>query len=149
MKPTILILNGPNLNLTGTRQTAIYGDESFEMYLLKLKKDFTEIDLHYLQSNHEGVLIDALQEAPKKCMGVVINAGGYTHSSIAIADAIAAISIPVIEVHMSNIIAREPYRNHSLMAHVCKGSICGFGLASYALGIIALLRAENEKGKIM
>jgi 3-dehydroquinate dehydratase-2 len=139
MKHRILFINGPNLNLTGTRQPEIYGSVSFDSFLIALQNDYPALSLEYIQSNHEGPIIDAIQGASSAFAGVLINAGGYTHTSVAIADALAACSIPVIEVHMSNIIAREPHRNNSLLASYCKGSICGFGLLSYTLGIEALL----------
>lgn len=134
----ILILNGPNLNLLGTREVDIYGDKSVEGYLEVLKKHFSEMELEMFQSNWEGELIDQLHSANKSFSGVVLNAGAYTHTSIAIADAIKAIDIPVVEVHISNLSNREDFRQTSLIAPGCKGSISGFGLDSYRLGIESL-----------
>ncbi len=134
-----LIINGPNLNLLGRRQPDIYGDTSFEEYLEKLKQEFKNIKIDYFQSNHEGEIIDKLQEANDIYQGIVLNAAAYTHSSIAIADAIAAIKIPVVEVHISNIFGRETFRHRSLIAANCIGSISGFKLNSYKLAILALI----------
>jgi 3-dehydroquinate dehydratase-2 len=131
----ILILNGPNLNLLGTRQTEIYGSESFESFLQKIKKNYPEIDFNYRQSNIEGELIDILQAAAKKYDGIVFNAGAYTHTSVAIADAVAAIAVPVVEVHISNVFRREDFRQISFLAPVVRGTIAGFGLQSYFLAI--------------
>ena len=131
----ILILNGPNLNLLGKREPEIYGSISFEEYLPKLKERFPQHALSYLQSNHEGVLIDTLQEADKQYNAVVMNPGGYAHTSIALADCIRAISIPVIEVHISDISKREPYRRHSFTAEACQDCISGLGLEGYAVAI--------------
>ncbi|MDE6418757.1 MAG: 3-dehydroquinate dehydratase, partial [Duncaniella sp.] len=116
----ILIINGPNLNMLGTREPDIYGSRTFESYLAELREMLDGEEIEYLQSNHEGDIIDWLQEA--EADGIILNAGAYTHTSLAIADAIAAISVPVIEVHISNIAAREPIRHKSLIAPVCKGS---------------------------
>lgn len=129
-----MIINGPNLNLLGTREPIIYGDVSFEEYMDKLK-DREGVEIDYFQSNIEGVIIDKLHEVGFTYDGVILNAGGYTHTSVSIADAIAAISSPVIEVHLSNVYAREEFRHHSLIAMNCKGVISGFGLDSYALAI--------------
>lgn len=134
----ILILNGPNLNLLGKREKGIYGAQSFEEYLDLLKELFQDIELEYRQSNIEGELIDLLHNAPATCNAVVLNGGGYTHTSVAIADAIAAINIPVVEVHISNLLKRESFRHISLLAPVCAGSIMGFGMDSYRLGIESL-----------
>jgi 3-dehydroquinate dehydratase-2 len=135
----LLILNGPNLNLLGKRETSIYGNEDFDSYFESLKKQFSEMELHYFQSNVEGELINKLQEVGFSFDGVIFNAGGYTHTSVAIADAVAAIKTPVIEVHISNVYAREEYRHQSLMAKNCKGVIAGFGLKSYDLAIESFL----------
>lgn len=135
----ILILNGPNLNLLGKREPEIYGSVSFESYLETLKPKFPEIQLDYFQSNHEGVLIDKLQEADGIYDGVVMNPGAYAHTSIALADCIKAISIPVIEVHISDISKREPYRRHSYTAEACQESIVGRGLEGYDLALKELL----------
>lgn len=135
----ILIINGPNLNMLGEREPGIYGNESFEDYLQTLRAKYSSITLDYFQSNIEGEIVTAIQEARKEYVGVVLNAGAYTHTSIAIADAIGAINIPVVEVHLSCILAREEYRHKSLISHKCKGSIMGFGMTSYLLGIESLL----------
>ena len=128
----ILILNGPNLNLLGTREPEIYGNRSFLNVLEELKKDFPgEID--YLQSNVEGELINALHES--KHDGIILNAGGYTHTSVAIRDAISAIKIPVVEVHISNLAQREEFRHNSFITAVCEGSIMGFGMEGYRLAL--------------
>ena len=131
----LIIINGPNLNLLGTREKQVYGEISFDEYFSKLKNIFPETELEYYQSNVEGEIINKLHEVGFSYDGVILNAGGYTHTSIAIADAIAAIKTPVIEVHISNIFAREEYRHISLIAPKCKGSISGFGLESYRLAI--------------
>jgi 3-dehydroquinate dehydratase-2 len=136
----ILIINGPNLNLLGKRETDIYGDMSFEDFFEELKEVYeADIQLHYFQSNVEGEIIDKLQEVGFKYEGILLNAGGYTHTSVAIRDAVAAIKTPVIEVHISNIYAREEFRQHSLISAVCKGVIAGFGLESYVLAIDTFL----------
>lgn len=131
----LIIINGPNLNLLGVREKSIYGKKSFENYFKKLKKEFKKVKLEYFQSNVEGELINKIQEVGFKYDGIILNAGGYTHTSVALADCIAAIETPVIEVHISNIFAREKYRHNSLIAGKCKGSISGFGLDSYRLAI--------------
>ncbi len=133
----ILILNGPNLNLLGQRQPQIYGEKRFEDFLPELQSKFPDVTLDYLQSNHEGEIIDAIQHSAH--VGIVLNAGGYTHTSVAIRDAIASVEIPVVEVHISNISARETFRHESLISPVCRGVILGFGFKGYALGIQALL----------
>ena len=135
----ILIINGPNLNLLGKREPDIYGTMTFENYFLDLKKSFSDINLQYFQSNHEGEIIDQIQNADNVYDGIVINAGAYTHTSLAIADAIGSIKVPVVEVHISNIFRRESYRQVSYIAARCVGSISGFGLYSYKLGIESLL----------
>ena len=134
----ILILNGPNLNLQGKRDTDIYGTQTFEEYLEVLRQRFPQDELDLFQSNVEGELINTLHASVGAYDGVVMNAGGYTHTSVAIRDAIAAISTPVVEVHISSILAREEFRHVSMLAPVCQGSIMGFGLDSYRLGIEAL-----------
>ena len=136
----ILIINGPNLNLLGKRETHIYGESSFEEYLENLRRELPQAELHYLQSNHEGTLIDKLQEAGFQFGGIVLNAGGLTHTSVALRDAVAAIPAPVIEVHISNVMARERFRHHSYLSAVCAGSITGLGLDSYRLAVEHLLR---------
>jgi len=131
----IVIINGPNLNLLGKREPEIYGDKSFEVYLEELKKEFPDILLDYFQSNSEGDIIDKLHQTGFSSDGIVLNAGAYTHTSLAIADAIRSIKTPVVEVHISNIFARETYRHHSLLSEACKGCIIGFGLDSYRLAV--------------
>ena len=131
----ILIINGANLNLLGRRQPEIYGRESFEDYLGALRARYSEHTIDYYQSNIEGELVDALQRAEGAYDGVVLNAGGYTHTSVVLRDAIAAISVPVVEVHISSILAREEFRHISLIAPVAKGSIMGFGMESYRLAV--------------
>ena len=135
----LLIVNGPNLNRLGQREVAIYGKTSFEAYFESLKHKFSSHQLTYFQSNHEGDLIDQIQGAEEQYDGIVLNAGGYTHTSVAIRDAIAGISIPVIEVHISNIFSREEFRHTSYLAPVCLGTISGLGLNSYDLGIQAII----------
>jgi len=137
----VLIINGPNLNLLGKREPEIYGSESFESYFEKtLKKLFPEITFHYFQSNVEGELINEIHQKGFSVDGIIINAGAYTHTSIAIADAIAAIKSPAIEVHLSNIFAREDYRHISYLGKHCKGSISGLGLKGYELAVRALMK---------
>ena len=136
----ILILNGPNLNLQGKRDTDVYGTQTFEEFLAVLGKRYPQDEIDLFQSNVEGELINALHASVGVYDGVVMNAGGYTHTSVAIRDAIAAISTPVVEVHISSILAREEFRHVSMLAPVCRGSIMGFGLDSYRLGIEALKR---------
>lgn len=138
----IMIINGPNLNLLGVREPGIYGSRGFDDYLSELRKEFKDVNLLYFQSNHEGAIIDVLHEKGFSIDGFVLNAGAYTHTSLAIADAISAIKSPVVEVHISNIHKREEVRHHSFIAPVCIGSICGFGLDSYRLAIEALLRRK-------
>ena len=136
----VIIINGPNLNLLGVRQKLIYGESSFDDFFQTLKEKYPDINLSYFQSNIEGELIDLLQKVGFSKDAVILNAGGYTHTSVAIADAIAAIESPVIEVHISNIYAREEYRHKSLISSNCYGCICGFGLKSYVLAIESLLK---------
>jgi 3-dehydroquinate dehydratase-2 len=131
----ILILNGPNLNLLGKREPGVYGNQSFDDYFETLKSTFPEIELHYFQSNHEGALIDKVHEVGFTFDGIVINAGGYTHTSIALADALSAVTTPAVEVHISNIHARESFRHHSYLTSRCKGMICGLGLRGYELAV--------------
>ena len=135
----IQIINGPNLNLLGVREPGIYGNNSFESYLPQLKAKYPDIEIEYYQSNIEGELINKLQEVGFSYDGVVLNAGAYTHTSVALRDAIAAIKVPVVEVHISNVHSREEFRQRSLISAVCKGVIGGFGLDSYRLGVEALL----------
>ena len=131
----ICIINGPNLNLLGKRETTIYGDLSFNKYLEIIKKDYSDIQIDYFQSNIEGELIDKLQEIGFNYDGIILNAAAYTHTSVGIADTVKAISTPVIEVHISNVTNRESYRHNSYIAPHCKGVILGFGLDSYRLAI--------------
>ena len=131
----IIIINGPNLNLLGVRETSIYGNESFENYLGKLQTNFSSVKIDYFQSNIEGELIDKIQEAGFTYDGIILNAAAYTHTSVGIADAIAAIKSPVIEVHISNIYKREKIRHNSLISKNVEGIICGFGLKSYELAL--------------
>lgn len=138
----ILILNGPNLNLLGLRNPDIYGNQSMEQYLEFLRDCYHDIEIEYSQSNHEGELIDLIQsvgyDTDSYC-GIVLNAGAYTHTSLAIADAVEAVAVPVVEVHISNVAAREPIRHKSLIAPVCRGTVCGFGMDGYRLAIEALI----------
>jgi 3-dehydroquinate dehydratase-2 len=131
----IQIINGPNLNLLGVREKSIYGDSSFEDYLTELRKRYANITINYYQSNVEGEIINKLHEVGFSCDGIVINAGAYTHTSVAIGDAIAGIKTPVIEVHISNVYKREEFRHKSLLAANCKGVIAGFGMDSYRLAV--------------
>ena len=135
----ILIINGPNLNLLGVREKGIYGDSSFESYFQTLKARYPQVEFDYFQSNHEGALIDEIHRQGFDVDGIVLNAGAYTHTSIAIADAIRAVKSPVVEVHISNVHSRESYRHVSMIAPACKGVIVGFGLDSYRLAVEALL----------
>ena len=134
----ICIINGPNLNLLGKREPEKYGSMTFEDYLAELEKLYPEINLGYFQSNVEGELITMIQKEGFSADGIILNAGGYTHTSVAIADAIASVKSPVIEVHITNIAAREEFRHTSIIARSCKGSIAGFGLDSYRLAVEAL-----------
>lgn len=136
----LIIINGPNLNLLGTRETNVYGNQPFEDYFEALTKRFSSIELNYYQSNLEGELINKLHETGFNFDGIILNAGGYTHTSVALRDAIAAIKTPTIEVHISNIFAREDFRHTSLIAAKCLGSISGFGLDSYRLAIESFIR---------
>ena len=136
----IIIINGPNLNLLGKREPETYGDKSFDSYFKELEVEFPFLKLTSFQSNVEGEIINKIQETGFSLDGIVLNAGGYTHTSVAIADAIAAINTPVIEVHISNVYAREEYRHQSLMAKNCKGVIAGFGLDSYKMAINSFLK---------
>ena len=135
----LLILNGPNLNLQGRREKSVYGAESFEEFIPRLRALYSAHTIDYAQSNIEGSLIDTLHKAEGEYDGVLFNAGGYTHTSVALRDAIGAISVPVIEIHISNVSAREDFRHTSLLGATCIGTIAGFGLDSYRLGIEAIL----------
>lgn len=133
----VLIINGPNLNLLGQRQPQIYGDLNFDDFLSQLKSRFSSVEIDFFQSNHEGEIIDRLHNS--KHAAIILNAGGYTHTSVAIRDAVAAIEVPTIEVHISNIAARESFRHESLLSPVCKGVIFGFGLTGYSIAIQTVL----------
>jgi len=135
----IIIINGPNLNLLGKREPEIYGDNSFDDYMLQLKNTFKNISIEYYQSNIEGEIVNKLHEVGFSYNGIILNAGAYTHTSIAISDAVAGINTDVIEVHISNVYAREEYRHESKMAKHCKGVIAGFGLDSYKLAINSII----------
>ena len=134
----ILILNGPNLNLLGVREPVIYGSSSFDSYLPVLRERFPDMEIEYFQSNIEGVMIDKMQEVGFSYDGIVLNAGAYTHTSVALHDCIRSLRCPVIEVHISNVHTREEFRHKSLISSACRGVICGFGLDSYRLALSAL-----------
>lgn len=136
----IQIINGPNLNLLGKREPSVYGNQSFEAYLEELKSQFPNVQLDYFQSNTEGAIIDKIHEVGFSYDAIVLNGGAYTHTSIAIADAIRSITVPVLEVHISNVFKREEYRHHSFLSEACKGCIVGFGMDSYRLAIEATLK---------
>ena len=136
----ILLINGPNLNLLGIREQSIYGNKSFDSYFQTLRNEFPDLDLEYYQSNIEGELINKIHERGFTIDGIIINAGAYTHTSVAIRDAISGVKTPVVEVHISNILTRESFRHESLIGPVYIGSIMGFGLDSYRLGIEAIKR---------
>jgi 3-dehydroquinate dehydratase-2 len=136
----ICIINGPNLNLIGSREPGIYGSETFEHFFQKLRKEYATIDFDYFQSNVEGELINKIQQSAANMDGIILNAGGYTHTSVAIGDAIAAIKTPVIEVHISNVGAREDFRKISHITAKCAGTISGFGLKSYLLAVESFIK---------
>ena len=136
----IAIINGPNLNLLGTREPDVYGNQTFEEYLKVLVKDYPKISFDYFQSNIEGALINQIQKVGFSCDAIILNAAAYTHTSVGIGDAVKAIDIPVIEVHISNTFSREDFRHKSYLTPVAKGIIVGFGLDSYRLGVEALLK---------
>lgn len=138
----ILLINGPNLNLLGIREKSIYGNESFENYFQTLQNKYPDIEMEYFQSNIEGELINKIHERGFTFDGIIINAGAYTHTSVAIRDAISGVKAPVVEVHISNILTRENFRHESLIGPVCVGSIMGFGLDSYRLGIEAIKKTH-------
>ena len=140
-----LILNGPNLNLLGTREKSIYGAESFDVYFDDLKTRFPNLSLEYFQSNIEGEIINQIHQVRFTCDGIVLNAAAYTHTSVAIRDAISAVDIPIVEVHISNVHKRETFRHVSMISSSCVGVIAGFGLDSYRLGIEALLKINSDK----
>jgi 3-dehydroquinate dehydratase-2 len=137
----ICIINGPNLNLIGSREPGIYGSETFEHFFQKLRKEYATIDFDYFQSNVEGELINKIQQSAANMDGIILNAGGYTHTSVAIGDAIAAIKTPVIEVHISNVEAREDFRKISHITAKCAGTISGFGLKSYLLAVESFIKS--------
>jgi 3-dehydroquinate dehydratase II len=149
MAKSVYVLNGPNLNLLGTREPATYGSATLKD-VERLCRDRAKVhglEVAFHQSNHEGELIDLIHEAAAKgAAGIVLNAGGYTHTSVAIRDAVAAVSVPVIEVHVSNIFAREPFRHHSYIAGVAKASLCGFGITGYALALDGLAALTGVGG---
>lgn len=138
----IAIVNGPNLNLLGKREVDIYGNQTFEQYFSQLEADFPTVQLEYFQSNHEGELIDFIQKKGFAIGGLILNAGGYSHSSVALADAVAAVPAPVVEVHISNIFARERFRHHSYLSRVSAGIISGFGLDGYRMALTHLLQRK-------
>ncbi len=138
----IQIINGPNINLLGKREPSIYGSVTFESYLDDLRKSYDKVEIDYFQSNIEGEMIDCIQQVGFDADGIILNAGAYTHTSIALQDAIRAINAPVIEVHISNVHSREPFRHVSMIASACRGVICGFGLNSYRLALEALLNSK-------
>ena len=140
----VQIINGPNLNLLGAREPSVYGDTTFGDYLNELKANYPAMEIDYFQSNIEGEIINKIQEAGYGCDGIILNAGGYTHTSVAIRDAIKAVPAPVVEVHISNVHAREEFRHHSMLSAVCLGVIAGFGMDSYRLGVEAIL-STNKK----
>lgn len=141
----IIIINGPNLNLLGVREKSIYGDGTMEDYLSEVRSKFPEIDIEYYQSNVEGELINKIHEVGFSYDGIVLNAGAYTHTSVAIADAISGVNTPTIEVHISNVAKREEFRHKTFLAPVCVGTIAGFGLDSYRLGIEAIINISKTK----
>lgn len=143
----ILILNGPNLNLLGRREPSVYGDRSFDEYFQVLQKRYAKHELEYFQSNSEGEIISKIHQVGFDYDGIVLNAGAYTHTSIAIADAIRAVHTPVVELHISNVYAREEYRHRSMIAPACRGCICGFGLKGYDLAIESFLGDEAASKK--
>jgi len=136
----ISIINGPNLNLLGVREPSVYGNRTFDDYLVELKQAFPQVEFDYFQSNIEGEIIDHIQQVGFSYDGLVINAGGYSHTSVAIHDALASVNTPVIEVHISNIYAREEYRRHSLLSDACKGIVCGLGLEGYRYAVQFFLK---------
>ena len=141
----IYILNGPNLNLLGKREPEIYGSKTFEEFFEEIKHQFADLQLHYFQSNHEGALIDKLHEVGFDPVGIIINPGGYTHTSVALGDAVASIQAPVIEVHISNIYAREAFRHHSYLKPHCVHTVVGKGLNGYIEAIQFLLRPKADR----
>lgn len=140
----IQIINGPNINLLGKREPGIYGAESFESYLERLRMAYPGLEIGYYQSNVEGQMIDKIHEVGFEDVGIILNAGAYTHTSIALQDAIRAVTAPVVEVHISNVHKREEFRHHSMISCACVGVICGFGLDSYRLALEALLQLRQS-----
>ena len=138
----IVIINGPNLNLTGLREPEVYGTTTMEEYLDTLRKLFPEVEIAYYQSNVEGELIDEIQREGFAADGLIVNLGGYSHTSVALRDALLAVPAPKVEVHLSNIFAREDYRHHSLITSACRGMVCGLGLNGYELALRTLLPAS-------
>ena len=136
----IVIINGPNLNLLGRREPGVYGSTSFEEYLTKLRAAYPEVEIDYFQSNHEGAIIDRIHADGFTVDGIILNAGAYTHTSVAIADAIRAVTAPVIEVHISNVHQREAFRHHSFLSAACRGVVLGFGMESYRLALESLVK---------
>ena len=139
----IIIINGPNLNLLGRREPGVYGSRGFDSYLQELRQLYPTLQIDYYQSNHEGSLIDKIHEVGFDIDGIVLNAGAYTHTSIALHDAIRAVPAPVVEVHISNVHQREEFRHHSCISAACRGVICGFGLDSYRLAVESLCHSTN------
>ncbi len=139
----VQIINGPNLNLLGMREPEIYGNSSFESFLEELRKSYPNVEIGYFQSNVEGFLIDKLQEVGFSCDGIILNGGAYTHTSVALQDAVRSLKAPVVEVHISNVFQREEFRHHSYLSPVCKGVICGFGMDSYRLALEALIAGRK------
>lgn len=135
----IEIINGPNLNLTGRREPEVYGTTTMEQYLEELRAKFPEVKIGYYQSNVEGELIDRIQQAGFSCNGLIVNLGGYSHTSVALRDALLAVPAPKVEVHLSNIFEREDYRHHSLVTSACRGMVCGLGLEGYEMALRALI----------
>lgn len=140
----VIIINGPNLNLLGQREPSVYGADSFEAYFATLQRAYPQLELSYFQSNHEGALLDKLHEVGFSYDGIILNAGAYTHTSVALHDAIRAITTPVVEVHISNTFAREAFRHHSYIAAVAKGVIVGFGMESYRLALESFYLMIND-----
>jgi len=141
----IQIINGPNLNLLGKREPDKYGNVSFEEFIIKLRNEFPLAEIGYYQSNVEGEIINKIHETGFSCSGIILNAGGFTHTSVAIADAVASVPCPVIEVHITNIAAREEFRHNSLVGRFCRGSITGLGLTGYKLAVQAIIELSEQK----
>ena len=141
----VIIINGPNLNLLGQREPSVYGADSFEAYFATLQQAYPQLELSYFQSNHEGALLDKLHEVGFSYDGIILNAGAYTHTAVALHDAIRAITTPVVEVHISNTFAREAFRHHSYISAVAKGVIVGFGMESYRLALESICLMINDQ----